>query len=141
MTLLRLSPMLSTDDLESSVKFYQDILEFRCELVDHSLGWASLWRDQINIMFGLPNAHLPWSGPRFTGSLYLYCDNIEQQWQQIHDQVEICYPLSSFSYGMREFGFYDNNRYLLKFGQPLNEGTTSGAANNHLHRKKNNETL
>ena len=121
MTLLRLSPILSTEDLESSLQFYVELLGFRCETVDDVRGWASVWRDQINVMFALPYAHLPWSGPRFTGSLYLYCDNIEQQWEQLRDRVEICYPLECFSYGMREFGFYDNNRYLLQFGQPVHD--------------------
>lgn len=34
----------------------------------------------------------------------------------------VCYAIENFGYGMREFGVYDNNGYLLQFGQPLPEG-------------------
>ena len=32
---------------------------------------------------------------------------------------ERCYPIEDFHYGMREFAIFDNNGYLLQFGQPL----------------------
>jgi len=118
-SLRALAPMLCTEDLKATVDFYTRVLGFRCESLDRELGWASIWRDQVNIMFSSPNAHEPWQGPSFTGSLYLYTDDVDKQWGQIQDSVEICYPLQSFDYGMREFGFYDNNRYLLKFGQSI----------------------
>lgn len=115
---LSLSPMLDTEDLPATVDFYTRVLDFNCVSIDRELGWASLWRDQVNIMISLPNAHLSWGGCSFTGSLYLYSDDVDSEWSRIHRQVEICYPIQTFDYGMREFAFYDNNRYLLKFGQP-----------------------
>jgi uncharacterized glyoxalase superfamily protein PhnB len=114
-----LTPMLCTDDLAATVQFYTRVLDFECESLDDELGWASVWRDKVNIMFAHPNAHQPWTGPAFTGSIYLYTDDVDKQWSQVQHQVEVCYPPESFDYGMREFGFYDNNGYLLKFGQPI----------------------
>ena len=29
----------------------------------------------------------------------------------------VVYPMETFGYGMREFAVYDNNGYLLQFGQ------------------------
>jgi hypothetical protein len=34
-------------------------------------------------------------------------------------RARICYPIDNFEYGMLEFAIYDNNGYLLQFGQPL----------------------
>jgi len=36
---------------------------------------------------------------------------------RLKDKVRVCYPLENFEYGMREFAIYDNNGYLLQFGQ------------------------
>jgi hypothetical protein len=33
----------------------------------------------------------------------------------------VCYGIEDFFYGMREFAIYDNNGYLLQFGQPISE--------------------
>jgi len=33
--------------------------------------------------------------------------------------VRICYPIETFEYGMREFAIYDNNGYLLQFGEAV----------------------
>jgi hypothetical protein len=35
------------------------------------------------------------------------------------DKARICYELEEFEYGMREFAVYDNNGYLLQFGEPV----------------------
>lgn len=33
--------------------------------------------------------------------------------------ARVCYPIEDFHYGMREFAIFDNNGYLLQFGQPV----------------------
>jgi hypothetical protein len=37
----------------------------------------------------------------------------------LKDHARVCYPIEDFHYGMREFAIFDNNGYLLQFGQPL----------------------
>lgn len=32
---------------------------------------------------------------------------------------DLHYPVEDFGYGMREFAIYDNNGYLLQFGQEI----------------------
>jgi len=39
----------------------------------------------------------------------------------LKDKVEVCYGIENFHYGMREFAIYDNNGYLLQFGQDVAE--------------------
>jgi hypothetical protein len=44
---------------------------------------------------------------------------VDQLWELVNARAKVCYPIETFGYGMREFGIYDNNGYLLQFGQPM----------------------
>ncbi len=70
-------------------------------------------------MLAGPDLHARDTAPAFTGSLYLKIDDVDALWERLKDRVRICYPIESFDYGMREFAIYDNNGYVLQFGQPL----------------------
>jgi uncharacterized glyoxalase superfamily protein PhnB len=87
--------------------------------MDDDLGWASLSRDGVTIMLASPNAHEPFDKPAFTGSLYVRCDDVDALWDGVKDAARVCYPVEDFDYGMREFAIYDDNGYLLQFGQQL----------------------
>ncbi len=117
MKLQALIPMLTVTDVSASVSFYRDTLGFAC--ANQMSGWASMSKDGVEIMFALPNAHIPFERPQLTGSLYLRCDDVDAVWQAVRDRVEIVYPLENFDYGMREFAIRDNNGYLLQFGQEI----------------------
>jgi uncharacterized glyoxalase superfamily protein PhnB len=114
-----LTPMLRTKDLKGSVEFYTHLLGFECESQSEDWGWASLSRDGVAIMLALPNSHEPFESPVFTGSLYLRCNDVGALWEQVKDRARVCYPIEDFEYGMREFAIYDNNGYLLQFGQEV----------------------
>lgn len=114
-----LIPMLYTEDLNGTVAFYTTVLGFKCGALSEEWGWASLHRDHVTLMLARPNEHLPFEQPRFTGSFYFKVDEIDALWQQLKDCAKICYPLEDFEYGMREFAVYDNNGYLLQFGQEI----------------------
>ncbi|MEM7263507.1 MAG: VOC family protein, partial [Planctomycetota bacterium] len=58
-------------------------------------------------------------GPRFTGSLYLRCDDVDADWKRASSKADVAYPIEDFEYGMREFAVRDNNGYLIQFGMPL----------------------
>jgi uncharacterized glyoxalase superfamily protein PhnB len=126
MTLHSLTPMLNTWDVKASIAFYTDILGFECEKFSEEHGWASLRRDKVSIMLARPNQHLGHTAPILTGSLYIKTDDVSACWEKIKDKTRVCYPIEDFEYGMREFGVFDNNGYLLQFGQALPE--TSGVA-------------
>ncbi len=119
MKLTEIRPMLSTKQVKETVNFYITNLGFTCEAYNEEWGWASCRRDDVEIMFAYPNAHAPFSAPIFTGSLYIHSDNVDELWNELKDKARICYPIESFDYGMREFALYDNNGYLLQFGQPV----------------------
>ncbi len=70
-------------------------------------------------MLSLPNSHIQFDKPNFTGSFYINTSCVDKIWNHLKDKMKICYALENFDYGMREFGVYDNNGYLLQFGQSL----------------------
>ncbi|MFZ1684200.1 MAG: VOC family protein [Candidatus Zixiibacteriota bacterium] len=114
-----LSPMLYTRELKETVDFYVTVLGFVCHEFREDWGWAVVEREGIHIMFARPNEHIPFDKPLFTGSFYIYSDNVDQLWHQLHEKTSICYPIQDFFYNMREFAIYDNNGYLLQFGQEI----------------------
>lgn len=119
MKLHALTPMLNTWDLKASIAFYTEILGFECENFSEERGWASLKRDKVVIMFARPNEHMGHTAPMLTGSLYIKTDDVDSYWKKVKDKTRVCYPIEDFEYGMREFAIFDNNGYLLQFGQSL----------------------
>jgi len=121
MKLTGLRPMLWTEDLTGSVKFYTEVLGFDAVEVREDWGWASLNKDDVWIMLSRPNEHMPYDKIGFTGSFYFNTDSVDALWDELKDKVRVCYGIEDFFYGMREFAIYDNNGYLLQFGQPKSE--------------------
>ncbi len=119
MKLDSLVPILRTWNLAESMAFYTNVLGFECERHEPDREWASLCRDDVRIMFAPPNAHEGDVGPKFTGSLYIRTDDVAQIWAHIRGRCRVCYSLEDFDYGMREFAIYDNNGYVIQFGQPI----------------------
>lgn len=117
MTPQDMTPMLTTEDIRGTIEYYTELLDFQCDSHDEEWGWASVSRDGINIVFSDPNAPVPFERAEFSGSVFIYADDVDAIWERIKGRVKICYPLESFTFGKREFGIYDNNGYLLKFGQ------------------------
>jgi len=113
--------MLSTKKMRETVDFYTNVLGFTCPDFVEDWGWAVVTYGEVEMMFCLPNAHLPFEKPAFTGSFYFNVENADEIWEKLKDKTEVCYPIEDFDYGMREFAVYDNNGYLLQFGQGISD--------------------
>jgi catechol 2,3-dioxygenase-like lactoylglutathione lyase family enzyme len=119
MTLTSLAPILATDDMDRSIRFYVDVLGFTCGL--QTPGYSNLTRDAVRIMLAGPNGHEPWQGPKFTGQLYFGLETpeaVDALWARVKDRAEIIYAVADFDYGAHEFGIRDDNGYHLAFGAP-----------------------
>lgn len=117
--LTKLTPVLYTNDLKKSIDFYVNVLNFTSNSFDAESPIAFVRFDDIELMLSLPNEHVPFIHSHFTGSFYFQTQNIIEIWESIKDKASICYPIEDFEYGMREFAIYDNNGYLLQFGQEM----------------------
>ena len=119
MTLKTLAPILTTDDMDRSVRFYVDVLGFTCGM--QTPGYSNLYRDAVRIMLAAPNEHEEWEGPKLTGQLYFALETaaeVDALWAKVKDRAKVIYAVDDFDYGAHEFGIRDDNRYQLAFGAP-----------------------
>lgn len=119
MAVEKLIPMLYTRVMEETVNFYVTTLGFSCNHYQPGDGWASLQLDTIEIMLAHPVEHIPFEKSTFTGSFYFKVNNVDELWNELKSKTKTCYQIENFEYGMREFAIYDNNGYLLQFGQKI----------------------
>jgi uncharacterized glyoxalase superfamily protein PhnB len=106
---------LSSEDVARPVRFYVEQLGFTCTY--RSENFARVEMDAADILLASPNAHRPWQGPCFTGSIYRDVDNVDELWQRLRTRVQVVYPIETMEYGLREFGILDDNGYQLSFAQ------------------------
>lgn len=116
-----LTLVLRTWNMPETMEFYETVLGFERKSYEPDWGWASLTCGDVSLMLSSPNQHEGDAAPAFTGSLYFRVSDIDDLWTQLQDKARVCYPLESFDYGMREFAIYDNNGYLLQFGQAVDD--------------------
>ncbi len=119
MTFKGLTPIFWTDRMDASVQFYTGVLGFECLM--QSPGFSTVHRDNCRIMLSSPNAHAPWTGPAFTGQVYIGLETaaqVDALWEAVKDRVEVIYAPDDFDYGAHEFGIRDVNGYGLSFGAP-----------------------
>lgn len=116
-----LVPILYTEQIDETITFYTKHLGFTCDNKNDDWSWAAIHRNEVKLMLAKPNTHIPFTKPTFTGSFYIKLDDVESLWDELKDKLEICYPIETFEWNMREFAIYDNNGYVLQFGQDLSE--------------------
>lgn len=124
MTFTALRPILWTDHLDDTIGFYTQILGFTLMGRNDEWQWASIRKDDVQIMLSQNDYEKP-SGIGFTGSFYFNVDDVDELWEDLKTKAKICYEIETFEWEMREFAIYDNNGYILQFGQPVdNIGNT-----------------
>jgi uncharacterized glyoxalase superfamily protein PhnB len=114
-----LVPMICTKELQKTVDFYCDILGFTCGNQSEEWGWAAVSKDECEIMIAEPNEHTPFERPYFSGTFYIKTDDVDTLWNDLKDKVKVAYEIEDFDWGMREFAIFDNNSYMIQFGQDL----------------------
>ena len=121
MKLLEIRPMIYSKDIEGTILFYTRQLGFTCDEHIPEWGWAAFSRDSVEMMVAYPNEHTPFEKPAYTGSFYFTVEDVDKLWAEFKDKAKVCYAIDNFEHGMREFAVYDNNGYLLQFGEELLE--------------------
>jgi uncharacterized glyoxalase superfamily protein PhnB len=121
MQLQTITPMLWVNDVRATIDYYVSVLGFDEENYAEETGWGMVGKHFIRIMLFKPNAHTPFNGPQFTGSLYLRTDDVDAWWGFYKDRanVNVLYPIEDFEYGMREFALKDCNGYILQFAEEI----------------------
>ncbi|NML71828.1 bleomycin resistance family protein [Chryseobacterium sp. RP-3-3] len=123
-TFTALRPILWTENMDETIGFYTQILGFTLMERNDEWQWASIKKDDVQIMFSQNEYEKP-NGIGFTGSFYFNVDNVDELWEDLKTKTRVCYEVETFEWEMREFAVYDNNGYLLQFGQSVdNIGNT-----------------
>ncbi len=119
MKLTSLRPMLWTSDLDKTIEFYTQVLGFKILNHNQEVGWVTLGRDELEIMFAKPNEHIEFEKSVFTGSFYFVTNAVDKLWTDVKGKATVVYGLEDFDWQMREFAILDNNGYMLQFGQEI----------------------
>ena len=122
MKLRDLQPMLESNDLPGTIEFYTNVLEFNLRGTfgpGDTLAWCDLQKDDVSIMFCLPNQHMKYGRILLSGSLYITVEDVDAIWETLKDKCEIVYPIENFVYEMREFAIKDNNGYVINFAEDI----------------------
>ena len=70
-------------------------------------------------MLAVPKKHPDFKEAYFTGTIYIHTDDVEKSGANLRTKLEVVYPIDNFETGMREFAIYDNNKYIIQFGQEI----------------------
>jgi catechol 2,3-dioxygenase-like lactoylglutathione lyase family enzyme len=116
-----LVPSLMVPLVADAVDFYTRHLGFsqtgswedKGELV-----WAEIRRDQASIWF-YRDAMRPGEPPTFTGFLYTFVDNVDEEVERIKPHLTSIWGPEDMEYGRREFGFEDLNGYRFVFAKDI----------------------
>lgn len=120
-----LRPVLWTENLDETIVFYMRVLGFSLMDRNNEWQWASLRKDEIYIMLSQPDKHEKNTSIGFSGSFYFNVNKVDDLWEDLKTKAKVCYEIETFEWGMREFAIYDNNGYILQFGEPAdNIGNT-----------------
>ena len=121
MPLVAMAPVFRTADIQRAMKFYVDVLGFSSDQRGGPQS-ANLYRDKIRIIVSKPDPEQEWTGPSYTGHLYIGVDSIDELealWGKVKDKVEVIFPIKDLAYGAREFAIRDPDGYGLLFGAIL----------------------
>jgi predicted enzyme related to lactoylglutathione lyase len=129
MTLTSLVPMVYVSDMEASVAFYRDALEFRMAgsyEPEGRLCWAYLKSGEANLMLTLADEQ---AKPRLGGGcIYYYTtDDLAAVAERLKAKgIDATEPFVTF-YGMKEVCFKDPDGNDITVGQSTDEAPTDGA--------------
>ncbi len=114
-------PVFWTQNFEETVGFYIHILKFSLIDANSEKKWAFLQKDRVKIMISKPSENEKFNKINFSGSFYFNVNDVDDLWQDLKTITKICTKIETSDWGMREFSIYDNNGYILQFGQPISE--------------------
>lgn len=133
----KLTPNFSVRNVKESVRFYQDILGFKLEIVvpngtnaiekeiseDKEYSTAMMRKDEVFVMF-LQHDYVEKTTPLLEATserapvlFYVDISGIDELYTGLKGKVAIEKEIETTWYGMREFYIKDCNGYLLGFGE------------------------
>jgi len=122
-TLRTIAPLYFVENIARSVKFYEQMLDFRLIQAwepEGRLTWCQMTRNGVGIMLQQICAEDDFPQPRGAGvTLYIHCDDAEDVFLRLQERgVDVDPPVTTF-YGMRQVYVIDPDGYGLCFQNPV----------------------
>lgn len=114
-TLKCLTPLLHTEDIEATIRWYENVLGFHCTGRYEAI-WCRLERDGVSLMFA-NNDHF--GKPEATIVQYVYVDDARAIFDELRERAAPEWGPDVMPYGNLEFAIRDPNGYFISFGQVL----------------------
>jgi uncharacterized glyoxalase superfamily protein PhnB len=122
----KLTPNLMVTDVNKTVEFYKNILDFETVMTapqEGTLYWALMKNGAVEIMFqakeSISQEISAFKDKEVGGSFTLYIDvtDIKALYEKVKDHASIVQEMHTTSYGAQEFAINDINGYVLAFAQ------------------------
>ena len=114
----RISPMLATDNMDATIRFYTDVLGFKATMTTAT--YSILERDGLTVHFQNAASEAVMTAMRNHGEFYLEVSGIDALWEHVKafkDRYRIR-DLFERDYGMTEFHIADPNGCRVFVGEP-----------------------
>lgn len=128
MNITSFTPNLITNDMAATLAFYTEVLDFKMGMhvpEEAPFGWVQLMHGPVELMFQTSasieeDLGIGQNG-KTGGTLLFHCDvdDIEGLMKRVSEKAKLAFPMRETFYGMKEFGTYDPNGYLLVFAQRI----------------------
>jgi uncharacterized glyoxalase superfamily protein PhnB len=124
--LQKLTPNLIVSDVQRSIDFYRDVLDFTVSQTVPDQGpfvFAMVTRGGVEVFLNAPEparAEYPALAARDIGgslTLFMHVTGIRQAYEQLKDRVPVVMPLEKKWYGVTEFAFTDPDGYVITFAE------------------------
>lgn len=121
MTILSSATCLNVTDLDSSLKFYKDVL--RCEDYFRFGDYAGILLGSVEIHLSGPSVPLRRNSGQ--GVIYIFCEGVDELYESISSNgAKVIVAISNQEYSMRDFVIEDPDGNLITFGQEISKDGT-----------------
>jgi uncharacterized glyoxalase superfamily protein PhnB len=126
--LKKLTPNLMVADVNATIDFYREVLDFQPEQtvpVTGRFDWASMKSGDVEVMFqsrASLGEELPVLTDRPIGASltpYMQLMGIAELYERLRDRAAIVQEMHDTFYGAREFAIRDHNGYILAFAESI----------------------
>ncbi len=122
------SAVLLVADIERSVEYYRDRLEFTCEVYGDPPDFIVATRDDVTILMALcevPERIVPnWRIVPNVWNVFIRVDDVEAGDAEVQRRgAPIDYSLYDAPSGFREFGVQDPDGHDIAIAQPIEDGS------------------
>ena len=122
----KLTPNLIVADVQRSIDFYRDVLEFAVTQTVPEQGpfvFAIVQRGGVEVFLNAPEparAEYPALAGREIGgtlTLFMHVKGVRAAHEQLQNRVAVVMPLEKKWYGVTEFAFTDPDGYVITFAE------------------------